>query len=494
MPAHDKDGFIEGMIQIDKKPTYIVSYKEQPHLRVSVKPQNILDWVSPRTLEEFEFAKTQAEDKALRDELLPKIEAREQRKRLREQGIPVKASRVKEAPQGTKSRKRKRNPSLEGAMRAKGLGGISAMAPPSGPGRKRKQLENDEEEQVVYISPRRPSLSTPVKQRRLADVIDFESDDEDSFAEDSTLLDHQPSGSPTGRSKLAIELTRSATTSPDPLSPNTPKTKIPKIKKPIPDFDRRETRSGSISSINDTKRRETRSSSASGPPRRDSIAATSSREARAIYEKLERESKAKAGSLAEKYSYSGKKPSKSTQLSTPASSSRQRSAAPQSTRKKSATPKPFEDDDSEYEVDAILADEYRLDKKGKHVLWYLIKWVGEWPHSWEPEENVGTDAIAEYKEKKRFEQAKIDRSLMTLDGVVSSGDDAMDDEVKGKGKGKVPFGSGGLGAAGGKSSAVEDESDEDELFVQDRSRGPGVGPEIGPSRGQVIDDDGSDEF
>lgn len=492
MPTHDKDGLIEGLIQIHKKPMYIVTYEEHPYLRVSVKPQNILDWVSPRTLEDWEFAKTQAEDKELRDELLPKIAARERRRRLKEQRGSVTASRVKEAPQGTKSRKRKRTPSPEGEIRTKSLSasgmGMSAMTPPSGPGRRHNQVDDEEEQEAVYTAPRRPSLSTPVSQRGFADVMDYESEDEDSLAEEAAQLEHQLNGTPLRGSKLAIEITRSETSTPEAQPP-----KIQKMKKPpVPAFNQRETRSGSISSTPDARRRETRSSSASGPSHRDSVAATSSREARAIYEKLER--KAKAGTLTEKYSYSGKKPSKSTQQAVSMSST-QKTSTPQ--RKQSAAPKPAEEDDEEeYEVDAILADEYRINKKGKHILYYLIKWVGKWPNSWEPEENVGTDAIAEYREKKKIEQEKIDRS-MNLDGATSSGGEGMLIDRKGKGKARIPSGAGNL--KGGEA----DESDEDSLFVKDRSRRPVPVAEKGalkkvaaPKRGEVIDDDASlsDEF
>jgi hypothetical protein len=489
MPTHDKDGLIEGLIQMQKKPMYIVTYEEHPYLRVSVKPQNILDWVSPRTLENWEFAKTQAEDKKLRDELLPKIAARERRRRLKEQGGSMKASRVKEAQQGTKSRKRKRTPSPKRQIRTKSLSasgmGMSDMAPPSGSSRRRKQV--DEEEQAVHNAPRRPSLSTPVRQRSLVDFMDYETEDEDSLAEEAAQLEHQLNGTPLHGSKLAIEISRSETSTPEvqPL-------KIQKIKKPpVPAFDRRETRSGSISSTPGARRRETHNSSASGPSRRDSVAATSSREARVIYEKLER--KAKASTLTEKYSYSGEKPSKSTQkaISMP---STQKTSTPQ--RKQSATPKPTEEDDEEeYEVDVILADEYRIDKKGKRILYFLIKWVGEWPNSWEPEENVGVDAIAEYKEKKRAKQERIGRS-MNLDGA-SSGAEGMFIDRKGKGRAMIPSDAGDL--KGGEA----DESDEDSLFVKDRSRGTYTVAEkatpkkvAAPRRGEVIDDEASfsDEF
>jgi Chromo (CHRromatin Organisation MOdifier) domain len=487
MPADDKDGIIQGEVKMDKQPRYIVSYEAHPYLRVSVKPQNILDWVSPRTLEDWEFAKTQAEDQAERDELLPKIAAREQRKKLKEQG--GETSRGTDGPKKTWSRKRKRPPTPEPPSRS----GTS--------GRKRKGLE---EQDTVDASPRRPSLSTPVRQRGLADLLDLDdSEDEDSFAEETAeLLDRQLNGTP-GRSKLTVEVSRSATTSPEPQP-----LEMKKPKKPtVPTFDRRETRSASISST-PGKGRETRSASTSGPSSRHaSVAATSSREARAIYEKLERKSRAKSSALTKTYSYSGKPPSSSQRL---VAANHPKHSTPK--RKKSATPKPVEkdDDESEYEVDAILADEYRMDKEGP-VLWYLIKWVGDWDNTWEPAENVGTDAIKEYKAKKAAEQERMDtpsklKPKMSYDGAEDASDDTMDDDLKGKGKQKVPFGSGGRGRrvrdkekgkqkkplGGGLVDLTAEESDPDSLFVHDTS--PAKRAPV-QKRGEVIDDAGlSDEF
>jgi hypothetical protein len=485
MPAHDKDGIIQGEVKMDNQPMYIVSYEDHPYLRVSVKPQNILDWVSPRTFEEWEFAKTQAEYQAEEDELLPKIAAREQRKKLKEQGGK---SRGTEGPKKTWSRKRKRPPTPE---------------PPSQAGRKRRGVDTEDEE-AVGINPRRPSLSTPVKQHGLADMLDLDDseDEEDSLVEDTAeLLDRQLNGTPRGKSKLALEVTRSATTSPEPQPLMIQKPKKP----PIPPFNLRETRSSSISSTPSGRDRETRSSSASRPSsRQDSVAATSSRQARAIYEKLERKSQAKAGSLTEAYSYSGKPPTSSQRQAAANASARQKSETPK--RKKSVTPKPVEDDGDEYEVDSILADEYRKNKKGKYDLYYLIKWVGDWANTWEPAHNVGVEAIAEYQAKKAAEKKEMEmpsKPKMGYDGAASSSEDSdlkdkrkekfpfgsggRDLEPREKGKTKVPFGSGGIDLT--KDS--EEESDPDSLFIKDTS------PEKCQvqQRGEVVDDSSvSDEF
>jgi hypothetical protein len=484
MPAHDKDGIIQGETKMHNQLMYIITYEDHPYLRVSVKPQNILEWVSPRTFEEWEFAKTQAEYQAEEDELLPKIAARERRKKLKEQGAK---SHGIEGPKKTWSRKRKRPPTPE---------------PPSRASRKRRGVDTEDEESVG-INPRRPSLSTPVKQHGLADMLDLDDseDEEDSFAEDTAeLLDHQLNGTPRGRSKLALEVTRLATTSPEPQPLKVQKPKKP----PVPRFNLRETRSSSISSTPGGKDRETRSSSTSRPSsRQDSVAATSSRQARAIYEKLERKSQAKAGLLTETYSYSGKPPTSSQRQAAANASARQKSETPK--RKKSATPKPVEEDDGEYEVDSILADEYRKNKKGKYDLYYLIKWVGDWANTWEPAHNVGVEAIAEYQAKKATEKEGMkmpSKSKMSYDGAASSSEDS---DLKGKGNVKVPFGSGGrdlevrekgktkipFGSGGIDLTGESEESDPDSLFIKDRS------PEKAPvqERDELIDDlSVSDEF
>jgi Chromo (CHRromatin Organisation MOdifier) domain len=489
MPVHDKDGIIEGEVKMNGQQMYIVSYEPQPYLRVGVKPQNILDWVSSRTFEEWEDAKTRANDQAEMAALLPKIAAREQRKLLKERG--ANSSRAATAPKKTWSRKRKRPPTPE---------------PPPRSSRKRRGVDTEEEEAVI-TNPRRPSLSTPTKQRGLADLLDVDSEEEHSFAEETAeFLNRQLNGT-RGRSKLAIELARSATTSPEPKKIN----KL--IKPPFPTFDGRETRSGSISSTHGAQGRETRSSSASGPSHQDSVAAMSSRQARLIYEKLERKSQAKAGSLTKTYSYSGKPPSSSQRLAA-TNPTRQKSETPR--RKKSVTPKTDEeedeDDESEYEVETILADEYRLDKKQNPVLWYLIKWVGDWDHTWEPAANVGKEAIAEYQAKKAAANNKkkpvkkktsFDEEMEnTSDDVlgidpkdkgpqkIPSGSGGREDRtIKDKGKIKVPFGSGGIDLTG-------DDSDPDSLFVKGQSPFKGISKKAPiQKRDMVIDDaSASDEF
>ncbi|KAE9381238.1 hypothetical protein N431DRAFT_424827 [Stipitochalara longipes BDJ] len=492
MPIHDKDGIIKGEVTMGHQLMFIVSYEDHPYLRVSVKPQNILDWVSPRTFEEWESAKAEAERKAERDELLPKIEAREKKRLLKEQG--GKASRAAEAPKKTWSRKRKRPPTPEPAPR---------------PGRKRRGVETEEEEEALIPNPRRPSLSCPTKQRGLAQPVDMDSEEEEDDEEEdllaettAELIDRQLNSTP-GRSKLANEIFRSPTTSPEPQPKKAQKVKKP----PVPPFGRRETRSRSISSTPGGRGRETRSSSISRPPsRQDAVAATSSRQANAIYEKLERKSQAKGSTIIDKYSYFGKPPT-SSQRQAAANPTRHKSETP---KRKSATPKPVEeeeedeeedeDDEPEYEVDAILADEIRMDKKQKPVLYYLIKWVGDWANTWEPAGNVGTDAIKEYEMKKAAEQRRMLKPTKMKSGydddMEETSDDVLGINPKGKGKEKISFGK--PKSSFGPSGVVltGEESEEDSLFVKDRSPAKGILKQaLAQKRGEVIDDDSaSDDF
>jgi hypothetical protein len=48
---------------------------------------------------------------------------------------------------------------------------------------------------------------------------------------------------------------------------------------------------------------------------------------------------------------------------------------------------PEKESDPEYEIDSIL-DAKVLYENGKHVTYYLIKWMGTWDNTWEPAKNV----------------------------------------------------------------------------------------------------------
>jgi hypothetical protein len=59
------------------------------------------------------------------------------------------------------------------------------------------------------------------------------------------------------------------------------------------------------------------------------------------------------------------------------------------------------EEESEYEVQALLADDVRI-INGEKIRFYLVKWVGydNDQNSWEPAANVGLGAIRDYEARK----------------------------------------------------------------------------------------------
>jgi len=55
MPLHDKDGFIIDVTKLGEKLVYVLGLVDRPALRIGIGAANILDHVSPRTLEDYEF-------------------------------------------------------------------------------------------------------------------------------------------------------------------------------------------------------------------------------------------------------------------------------------------------------------------------------------------------------------------------------------------------------------------------------------------------------
>ncbi|KAF8866657.1 hypothetical protein BDZ45DRAFT_667905 [Acephala macrosclerotiorum] len=387
MPKHDKPGIILDLSRMDGKPLYIVSYPDKPALRIGVRVAEILDYVSPRTLENWEIEQETLIEENRKAKARAQAQAKGQSKKeaiAQTEPQVVEASRVVPGTVRGRGRPKRKRDDEEGvgnvSVASTGLGVKAA-------GSRKKQARAT-----------LPSLSSPPQQ---FDPYDSESDFEDG--DTAAALDRQINGSAFGTrsSGLGAQEASSGYASPQPV--NVPK-KLP------PATQSRNTRSSS---------RQTRSTSATpvqvldngtGPrnqPRRGSVAMTSSVEFANMYENLEK-GKTRKSTLSEIrpatfYNYSS--PTKA-QTSTKSASAKQDSVQPASTK-----PEPAElavapvDSDEEYEVDYIIDDKYQKDKKGKKVRYYLIKWVGNWPNSWEPETNVGSEVIALYK-KKRAEWKK----------------------------------------------------------------------------------------
>ncbi|KAF4619049.1 hypothetical protein G7Y89_g14796 [Cudoniella acicularis] len=556
MPAHDKFGVILDKVQFSNQPYYVVGYEDDPVLRVAVKPQNINKWVSARTLEEWEWQQLTLRDREQEELLAPPSKS----------GAARKSKKVSNKLFGQRTRKRKRRSSEDHPRRPSVSGlGLMPEGPSSGPGRKRRHLEQE----PTWTSPKvsqqtkGPSLAfaSPSKGLGLINIADSE-DSSDTDDTDGAIAQQlnaaarrtTPKSQSQSRSRSRATTTTPETSEPEAQEPPGPPepSHNTDLRPKLPEIGARAT----SSSPNGPQKKD--NSSGEVMPKKGiidpasyarqenqsrSVTQSSSREAFQVYEELERESKAKKNSdrkqtIREKYSHYRKAPTMFSQspgykkyLSAIGGSS------PSNNKKSITVNSPShldpeheegedlesEEDNSEWEVKDILADEVRKVAKGKLKLYYLIRWVGDWDDTWEPEENVGEGAIQEYQKRQR----NLKRQLrFDSPGEMSAepetkrsryGSEYSDDEEtrkkrggrKEKGnvedavepRGQRKNGSGKLTAkkdvdlvseddslfSEGASKAPfdvdpEDESDPDTLFVTDRKGKPSSGGGIGSAK------------
>ncbi|EPE28082.1 Chromo [Glarea lozoyensis ATCC 20868] len=416
MPSHDKDGVIEDEIsRPDGTWFYVVTYPEKPALRVSVKPQNILKWVSRRTLEEWDIEESKRKEEVRADA---------------EREVKMNASRGVEIVKPKQRRKRK------GVAKAVPVGKRRSSAA-AGPARMRQLVE---EETAVFTSPTKsqkakgPSLTNPQ-----ASVLAGLDDSGEEIDEDELAIAAQLRIDP--RNFISRNSRSRSTTAPPRQTP----------------------------SSSSTPRRTAASPSASTAPSpffssRNPTAASSSLTAYQTFESLERQSQIRTQTplaqspkknmtIAQKYSSLPRAGPNMFNLSTAAS----HSSPLKSVHKPYSPPNPDEaldrgdvlsssseeEGESEWEVDTILDDTSYIDASGVRQTYYLIKWVGDWDDSWEPVENVSEGVVGRYLAKK--------------------GSSGGEEKSQGKGKGKEKIVR--------REEEAMDEVSEKGLFVSDDDAG-----------------------
>jgi hypothetical protein len=399
MPAHDKDGVIEDEIaRSDGSWFYVVTYPDKPALRVSVKPQNILKWVSRRTLENWNIEESARNEKLWQDA---------------ERKAKANSSRgANETAKPKQRRKRKR-----GAAKGVPAGKRRPSATLAGPARMRQMVE---EETIVFTSPTKsqkpkgPSLTSPqVHIPVLSTLEDFGTEDEDDELAIANQLNFLPQGSNTRISrfrsvKSTEEPPRMSSGPEEPSSATTPY---------------RQTHAPSIEPANSQEQ---------GVPSTffssmNATAAFSSRDAFQEFERLERQSQAKeqnnkkTGTIADRYSslwsktspvkgptmFNINKTSQSSPLKTVHKAYERADPDEELGEALSSEDEESAEEGSEWEVDGILDDQKRIDDDGVLKTFYLIKWVGDWDDTWEPAENVNEVVVKNYLLQK---QAKKSRS------------------------------------------------------------------------------------
>lgn len=398
MPKHDKPGVILDLSRMDGKPLYIVSYPDKPSLRIGVRVAEILDYVSPRTLENWEIK----QETLIEENRKAKARAKAQAKReaiAQAESQVLKMSRVTAgAVQGRGRPKRKRDDE-------EGPGG----APVAGTGHGVNTSGSKKKQVLEQARATQPSLSSPPQQ---FDRYDSESDFENENT--SAALDLQLTGSAFGprNSGLGAREASSGTTSPQPV--NVPKKLPPTTRARDTRSSSRQTRSTSATSFQVPNSRQ----GTHNQPRRGSVAMTSSVEFANMYENLEKvkTQKSNLSEIRPPTLYNTSSPMRSQRNSTKCATAKQDSVQPAFSElgptELAVAPV---DSDEEYDVDYIIDDKYQKDKKGKKVRYYLIKWVGSWPNSWEPETHVGSEVIAMYK-KKRAELKKATSTTSSVAG------------------------------------------------------------------------------
>ena len=393
MPEHEKDGIIVASFDVNHLPRYVVSYADAPYLRMSVAPENILKYVSRRTFEAFEYT-----------------QAMEQERRIMGKSKGPKGGNASEArdddpkPKGKPGRKRK-----HALVEADDENAGSRFKVTVGPS-SRVARKSIEEPEPVFTSPQRPTLASPSKQRGLADMMESESEEEEESTD--IAIEAQLSNTMQSHPKSRLHMNVSLSPSPKPPSASKRKSKAsssgPRDTR-SPSRQTRSSRSQSVSvstSANEAKRLRRK-------VRNESVATESSLEAGKVSERLEREKSR------------SKTPSKNPRHFDKYSSIKNREQAA-ALQKDVARDDADEEDEElgeeEYEVEAILDErQYGVGKKSKTIItYYLIKWVGNWPLSWEPAENVGSESIEEYERKKDMGLIKIGEAGAAFDAALEA--------------------------------------------------------------------------
>ncbi|KAH6671378.1 hypothetical protein B0J14DRAFT_595925 [Halenospora varia] len=447
MPAHDKDGIIIGKVSLYGRELYVVAYENQPQLRVAVRPENIRDWVSARTLENWEWDQ---QVKFESEEGLSLPTAKQQKKSKKSRGKSRRPGKRKRAKIDTPIARRPSMSRFDGHS--------------SGPARKRQQVEA---EMPIWTSPnalkqmRGPSLASPSKGVGLLNTVidtDFSTDEDDTNNAIAAQLN-----AATRNSSIP---SRGNTSTPDPLT--TPQTSRLVPFKAAQSVSTRESsisqpeprglaqpisnRASSPSQPDSTQNTDNSTSAELRASRKDSVAKSSSRLAFQLYEELEKKGKGKKAAnanskpltISQKYSHFRRAPTMFSQSPEEKNVLKAaRGSSPQSDLtledRGEVLSSEEDDEDEEWEVDYIKADKMRKASDGKRKLHYLIKWVGDWDDSWEPAENVNFAAIQSYKEKQPAEK----KSSCHRIGSVSEKAEASRNGIgKGKtsrqGKGKAP--------------------------------------------------------
>ncbi|KAG9236277.1 hypothetical protein BJ875DRAFT_439572 [Amylocarpus encephaloides] len=421
--THDLDGVIKQEVQVDPFTWYyIVTHPNQPALNVRVKPQNIGNWVSARTLETWEIKQSAIREKD-QEEYHKKIQGK-RKKGKRKLGTVQDPEEPEEREQ------------LPWNWRRSSAAFADTILPFTSPDSK-GGVDTKENPVKIFQSPTKspgkgPSLASPVVMLGLnttmaSDGIDDSNDNEEDEDEDAAIafqLNSEISHpnwrrSTSSRSALHISLFEKGSQSRSGSSigsathrrlglpalgvsnPPKPAGRSPLFSGTPP--------SASMSSLATFQEHEN-PEKAQRSPLMDNM----SKRSHVTSSPSKNNGKVVSESVSQRYSNFKKGP---TMFNTSGSQEPPLKSVP---RPYDLDPEPnadngeelFSEEDAsgddvedEWEVEEIVKDEMRENASGSLELRYLIRWIGDYDDTWEPSKYVSADLISSYKAKKRSQNS-----------------------------------------------------------------------------------------
>lgn len=411
MADHDRDGFIISEINNFKgKFTYIVTWEDKPHLLASIRPQKIRDYVSARSYEEWNNKKFMAElerldttNKVSSEETGPKIKGKSRKKRKRK-----KPTRQPKANQN--------------------LSVISDLPNPK-----------RQESQEPFSAQQATHASTNTEDLGLSEMIDGVQEKRSTFELNMEVVDQSSDRD----SLMNMDQTQPAVVKDGPNSRNDSRLKRLTTNSPIRIIEHYQSLSESSSDINPPRkfrnpildrlratRPSTRSLISHSHKNPENFNVNNSEfecsgssdvscpglEVSTVCDAIEKHDKNisnqrqnnKLQNFVDDYFRPEKRPSET--CDSPAVSPLQ--------------PENQFGSDVEYQVEDIKDEKWEQDKRGNGVLFYLIKWKGSQIYTWEPEENIASDVLAEYTANKlaRTNRSRSRSSLFHLNNDVQYND------------------------------------------------------------------------
>lgn len=417
---HDRNGFIISEINNYRgKYMYIVTWKDKPHLLVSVRPQKIRDYVSARSYEEWNMQKFLTETCSVENNNSAS-------------GDENKEDEEKELKKKSKSdrkRKRKRRPSEE----VKNNHSLQTSL-------KSATLSSDQDQSILPFS-RQASLISQSNQdldhlgfndsivriRPNYQITPFKANEscyQITPRNSNRIQTEQPTAYEQQENRCDTQLKRSSARLPrlkiesEALSLAT-SSDSNSVQEPIPSKPRT-SRSSSRSAILDsqqvTKLRyqeptESELENSLDTSCLGSEASLSCNTQRENDKIIARNTQARRSQkFVESYFESKPNPTKR--------STRRKTLSPISQQKNS--------NESGFEVEDIQDERWEQDRKGNGVLFYLIKWKGSQIKTWEPEENIGSDVLAKYTANKILRSEEQTRRSSALRFLPSDTEDIDD--------------------------------------------------------------------